>query len=82
MLQSPNLAEGKYYWYGEHRAAVRSLPQEGVTVYSSPDLTTWTYEGLALRATEEKGHDIERGCIIERPKVIYISENNLHYLIR
>ena len=22
-------AEGKYYWYGEHRAAVRSLPQEG-----------------------------------------------------
>jgi len=64
-------AEGKYYWYGEHRAAVRSLPQEGVTVYSSPDLTTWTYEGLALRATEEKGHDIERGCIIERPKVIY-----------
>lgn len=64
-------AEGRYYWYGEHRSSNRRLPQEGVTVYSSPDLTTWKYEGLALEAVSEPGHDIESGCIIERPKVIY-----------
>lgn len=64
-------AEGRYYWYGEHRSSNRQLPQEGVTVYSSPDLTTWKYEGLALEAVAESGHDIELGCIIERPKVIY-----------
>lgn len=64
-------ADGRYYWYGEHRSADRKLPQKGVTVYSSPDLTTWKYEGLALEAVAEPGHDIELGCIIERPKVIY-----------
>lgn len=64
-------ADGKYYWYGEHRAAHRPLPQEGVTVYSSPDLTNWTYEGLALKTEETPGSDIEHGCIVERPKVIY-----------
>ncbi len=63
--------DGKYYWYGEHRAAVRPLPQEGVTVYSSPNLVDWKYEGLALKASDAEGHDIEKGCIIERPKVIY-----------
>jgi len=64
-------ADGKYYWYGEHRAAVRPNPQEGVTVYSSPDLVDWTYEGLALKASSTPGSDIERGCIIERPKVVF-----------
>ena len=64
-------SEGKYYWYGEHRAAVRPVPQEGVTVYSSPNLVDWTYEGLALKASEKAGDDIEKGCIFERPKVIY-----------
>ena len=37
-------ADGKYYWYGEHRASVRPNPQEGVNVYSSPNLTDWIYE--------------------------------------
>lgn len=64
-------ARGKYYWYGEHRGASRDIPQEGVTVYSSPDLTAWTYEGLALSVSDNAGNDIERGCIIERPKVVY-----------
>lgn len=64
-------ADGKYYWYGEHRHSQWGNPQEGVNVYSSPDLTEWTYEGLALKVSDEKGHDIERGCIVERPKVIF-----------
>lgn len=61
----------RYYWYGEHRAGVKGMPQEGVNVYSSPNLTDWTYEGLALSASSEAGHDLEKGCIMERPKVIY-----------
>lgn len=69
-------ADGKYYWYGEHRAAVRPNPQEGVTVYSSPDLANWTYEGMALQVSDSVGSDIERGCIVERPKVIYNKKNN------
>ena len=31
----------------------------------------WTDEGVALSVSEEAGHDIERGCIMERPKVVY-----------
>ena len=43
----------------------------GVEVYSSTDLMNWTDEGVALAVSEEDGHDIERGCIMERPKVVY-----------
>lgn len=64
-------ADGRYYWYGEHRAAHWPNMQEGVTVYSSTDLADWTYEGLALKTTDTPGSDIEKGCIIERPKVIF-----------
>lgn len=30
----------------------------------------WEDEGVALAVSEEAGHDIERGCIMERPKVV------------
>lgn len=73
-------SEGKYYWYGEHRAAVRPNPQEGITVYSSPNLVDWTYEGLALKASEKPGDDIEKGCIFERPKVIYNAKTGKYVL--
>ncbi len=43
----------------------------GITCYSSADLGNWRYEGVALAVSEEEGSDIERGCIMERPKVIY-----------
>lgn len=62
---------GKYYWFGEHRPEKGFSTQVGVTCYSSADLKTWNYEGVALAVSEEAGADIERGCIMERPKVIY-----------
>lgn len=62
---------GKYYWYGEHKADTTSAAMVGVTCYSSANLVDWTYEGTALRVVDEKGNDIERGCILERPKVVY-----------
>lgn len=63
--------EGKYYWFGEHRPAKGFSTEVGVTCYSSPDLCNWTYEGVALPVSSEEGNDIEKGCIMERPKVIY-----------
>ena len=61
----------KYYWFGEHRPDKGFSTQVGVTCYSSSDLKNWKYESVALSVSEEEGSDIERGCIMERPKVIY-----------
>ncbi len=62
---------GKYYWYGEHRPSSGFTTQVGVTCYSSVDLRNWKYEGVALNVSTEVGSDMEKGCIIERPKVVY-----------
>lgn len=61
----------KYYWYGEHRPDRGGTTEAGISVYSSKDLIKWTNEGIALAVSETPGHDIERGCIMERPKVVY-----------
>ena len=63
--------EGRYYWYGEHRPERGFSTEVGITCYSSDDLIHWKYESVALPVSEESGSDIERGCIMERPKVIF-----------
>ena len=60
-----------YYWFGEHKAEHTSSALVGVTCYASEDLLNWRNCGVALSVTDERGHDIERGCVLERPKVIY-----------
>lgn len=62
---------GTYYWFGEHKAENTSNAMVGVTCYSSKNLTDWKNEGVALAVSDEQGSDIEKGCILERPKVIY-----------
>lgn len=62
---------GTYYWYGENRPYNGFTTEAGIGVYSSKDLTAWKNEGIALAVSNEQGHDIERGCIMERPKVVY-----------
>jgi len=57
-----------YYWYGEKRAQHQ---EEGVNVYSSQDLYTWQYQGVALPPSADPQSDIAAGCLMERPKVIY-----------
>ena len=64
-------SEGKYYWYGENRPAKGFTNEAGVNCYSSTDLLNWKNEGIVLSVSHTPGHDIESGCIIERPKVIY-----------
>ncbi len=61
----------KYYWYGENRPDRGFTTEVGVGVYSSTDLRNWKDEGVALAVSEEAGADIERGCIMERPKVLH-----------
>lgn len=60
-----------YYWFGEHKSDHTSDALVGVTCYSSKDLVNWHNCGTALSVSDERGSDIERGCILERPKVIY-----------
>ena len=66
--------EGTYYWYGENRPARGFTTEVGVSVYSSKDLMNWKNEGVALPVSEKRGDVIERGCIMERPKVVYNAE--------
>ncbi len=65
--------EGTYYWFGEHKVAGRggNSAQVGVSCYSSQDLYNWKNEGIALKVDDDPTSEIRRGCIIERPKVIY-----------
>ena len=60
-----------WYWFGEFKSERTSNALVGVTCYRSKDLTTWENLGVALKVSEEPGSDIEKGCIIERPKVVY-----------
>ena len=66
--------EGKYYWFGEHKTEGEggNKANVGVHCYSSSDLYNWSDEGIALAvAPEGSGSPIVKGCILERPKVIY-----------
>ena len=69
--------DNTYYWYGEHKVsgAAGNSAQVGVHVYSSSDLYNWTDLGIALEVdTIDSSSDIARGCILERPKVIFNSK--------
>ncbi len=63
--------EGKYYWFGEHKSEKSSSAWVGVTCYSSEDLINWKHEGIALSVVNDDNSDIVKGCVMERPKVIY-----------
>ena len=66
--------QGRYYLYGEHKIAGSkgNSAQVGVHCYSSKDLYNWQDEGIALAvAPDGSGAEIEKGCVLERPKVVY-----------
>ena len=71
--------EDLYYWYGEHKieGEIGNTAQVGVHVYSSKDLYNWTDNGIALKINEtDPESEITKGCILERPKVIYNRTTN------
>ena len=65
--------DGLYYWFGEHKVGgdAGNYAQVGVGVYSSRDLYHWKNEGIALAVSNDAASEIAKGCILERPKVIY-----------
>jgi len=62
-----------YYWFGEHKTEGKrgNSAQVGVQCYSSKDLYNWKNEGAALCVSDDPDSDIVKGCVLERPKVIY-----------
>lgn len=76
------LKEGtRTYWYGEHKVegTLGNTAQVGVHVYSSKNLRDWKDEGIALAVTEEG--DIERGCVLERPKVLKCDKTGKYVML-
>lgn len=63
----------RYYWFGQHMIAgeAGNSAHVGVHCYSSTDLYNWNDEGIALAVSADPKSDIAKGCILERPKVIY-----------
>lgn len=84
--------DGTYYWYGEYKGAqtYRSpsvgwecyrTDLSGVSCYSSKDLKTWKFEGLALAPdTDNPNSDIHPTMVLERPKVVY-NENTKKFVM-
>jgi len=64
---------GRYYWFGEHKIAGEAGNEAhvGVHVYWSADLYHWQDAGIALAVSDDHASPITRGCILERPKVIF-----------
>jgi Glycosyl hydrolases family 43 len=62
-----------YYWFGEHKTAGEdgNNSNVGVHVYASKDLYNWKDEGIALAMHDGTTSLFVKGCIVERPKVIY-----------
>lgn len=67
--------QGVYYWFGEHKTAGKggNTALFGISCYSSTDLYNWKNEGIALQVVEDTNSEITKGCIMERPKVLYNS---------
>ncbi|PWD98875.1 glycoside hydrolase family 43 protein [Marinilabilia rubra] len=67
-----------YFWFGEHKieGEAGNVAHVGVHVYSSKDLYNWKDEGIALAVSDDPESPIIKGCIIERPKVIYNEKND------
>jgi hypothetical protein len=70
--------DGIFYWYGEHKVAgdAGNRADVGISVYTSTNLYDWSDCGIALSVTDDSTSDIARGCIIERPKVLYCPQTS------
>ncbi|KAI1773089.1 carbohydrate-binding module family 35 protein [Hypoxylon cercidicola] len=69
---------GTYWLFGEYKVEGQE-EGGGVSVYSSEDLATWTYHGLALEPVE--GHRyISPNSIIQRPKVVYSESTGQYHM--
>jgi hypothetical protein len=73
---------GTYYWFGEFKTAGPggNAANVGVSVYSSLDLYHWKNEGIALKVSDDPASDIIKGCVIERPKVLFNAKTGTYVM--
>ena len=64
---------GTYYWFGQHmvEGGAGNFAHVGVHVYSSKDLYNWNDDGIAFNVSDDPKDEIRKGCVLERPKVIF-----------
>lgn len=67
-----------YYWFGEHKTSGQegNTAIFGVHVYSSKDIYNWKDEGIALKMATDTTSMLQKGCVLERPKVIFNKKTN------
>ena len=76
--------DGAYWLFGEHKTAGSNgnKANVGVRAYRSTDFVNWENMGVALAVIGEgepgyETSDIPKGCVIERPKVVYNERTGL-----
>lgn len=80
--------DGIYYWYGQALRPYPALPDgkggqvttTGVVMYSSPDLTSWTYRGVILPCSTDPESELYAPLRFERPKILY-NETTKKYVL-
>lgn len=71
-----------FYWFGQHmiEGEIGNSAQVGVHCYSSSNLYDWKDEGIAFRVSDDVNSQYVKGCILERPKVIYNKKTNKYVM--
>jgi hypothetical protein len=74
--------DGMYYWYGEFKTEGPggNAANVGISVYTSRDLYHWHNAGIALKVGDDPASDIVKGCVLERPKVLFNAKTGLYVL--
>jgi hypothetical protein len=74
--------QGTYYWFGEFKTEGPggNAANVGVSVYTSRDLYHWKNAGIALKVSDDPASDIVKGCVIERPKVLYNAQTRTYVM--
>lgn len=72
---------GTYYWFGEDKGEFSNNALVGVNCYSSKDLYNWKYERVAFAVFNDPLSPVAKGCIIERPKVIFNKKDGVYWMI-
>ena len=67
-----------YYWYGEERRQGLDTNFRFVSCYSSTNLTSWKFEGDALKMADPD--NLGSKWILERPKVFYNKKSKMYVM--
>lgn len=79
---------GKYYWYGQAMRPIGfgtkgqggQVTDVGVVMYSSSDLKSWKYEGVALSVSPDPESPLFGPLRFERPKIIFNKKTGKYVL--